>query len=163
MYGGAKTLKRNKIKRILSVFILFLAFNLTSCKSESTVQTTSTAYVPKQIASTQVYTMPETFDFSLEYTEVETKKYTSRGTPYIDSEGQNIVDSISMRRVDSSAIAAIGYSSSYEAMLIEFHDSGRYLYYSVPSSIYQEFLRADSIGSYYNKNIKGQYRCEKVY
>lgn len=64
---------------------------------------------------------------------------------------------------DSSAFSEIGYNAAHEVLMVRFRDSGKaYLYYDFSESMYREFTAADSLGSYYNKSIKGSYTCEKV-
>lgn len=64
---------------------------------------------------------------------------------------------------DSSCFSRIGYDSAHEALVVVFRDSGsKYCYYGFSSSDWKLFQSADSLGSYYNKNIKGNYSCERV-
>lgn len=64
----------------------------------------------------------------------------------------------------SSAISEIGYCYGCETLSVTFLSSGStYLYYDFPQSEWRSFRNASSIGSYYNKYIKGQYRGTKLY
>ncbi len=72
----------------------------------------------------------------------------------------------SLFEVDSSAIYLVGYfdiaGEDILAIVFRNHDEDIYLYYDVPESVYEKMINADSIGSYYNKHIKGQYDSEKI-
>jgi len=62
--------------------------------------------------------------------------------------------------VRSSAIRKIGYDSSQNKMYIDFEDSDPYYTYCrVPDHIFQAFVSAGSVGSYYHQYIKDQYDC----
>lgn len=57
--------------------------------------------------------------------------------------------------VSSSAIVSIGYNSQKELLEVEFAESGGiYQYYDVAPELYEELMRADSIGAYFNNYIK---------
>lgn len=64
----------------------------------------------------------------------------------------------------SSCFSYVGYDDGYEKLALVFreNDSRTYLYSEFLQSDYQDFMRADSLGSYYNKNIKGEYPCERI-
>jgi len=62
----------------------------------------------------------------------------------------------------SSCFSEIGYSQAHETLVVRFRDSGqRYSYYQVPLSVWTAFRAADSLGRYFNRQIKGNYTCEK--
>lgn len=70
---------------------------------------------------------------------------------------------IPMHDVSSSAISELGYSEDYEVLLVRFLNSGTlYAYYDVPYDEYLNLNNAESIGSYYNKYIKGTYDCDRL-
>lgn len=60
-------------------------------------------------------------------------------------------------KVDSSAIKEIGYSPKSRVMSITFQSGGTYYYDEVPSWQFERLMRANSVGKYYHKNIKGKY------
>ncbi len=60
-----------------------------------------------------------------------------------------------MPSVTSSAISRIEWETG--TLSIWFHETGRYDYYNVPESEYQSFIRAASIGTYYNSYIRDKY------
>lgn len=61
-----------------------------------------------------------------------------------------------MVAVDSSVIAAVGYDG--HTLYVEFHSGVTYPHPGVPYSVYAGLMHASSIGSYYNRHIRGRYR-----
>ena len=77
----------------------------------------------------------------------------------------DVFDFMEWETVKSSAIKEVGYASwPFEALGIRFvrNSDPVYVYYQVPASVYYELINADSIGGYYNSEIKGKYDCEKI-
>lgn len=72
-------------------------------------------------------------------------------------------EDIYMESVDSSALSEVGYDYSHEMLAIRFRENNEhiYVYYDVPSEVYEDFISADSLGRYYNSYIKGQYSGDK--
>lgn len=72
-------------------------------------------------------------------------------------------EDIYMESVDSSALSEVGYDYSHEMLAIRFRENDEhvYVYYDVPSEVYEDFISADSLGRYYNYYIKGQYNGDK--
>ncbi len=67
-----------------------------------------------------------------------------------------------MPRVKSSVIAAIEYNPTTQVLEIHFHAGRTYDYLNVPAEIYQSLLTADSVGKYFNENIRPHYRAVLV-
>lgn len=63
--------------------------------------------------------------------------------------------------VTSSNIASIGYDPASLTLEIEFKDGSVYQYFDVPSTVYEEFMRADSKGQFLHANIRDIYRYAK--
>lgn len=62
--------------------------------------------------------------------------------------------------VNSTAIRKIGYDASTMQMYIDFEDSApNYTFCRVPQRVFNEFIRASSVGSYYHQYIKDRYDC----
>lgn len=57
----------------------------------------------------------------------------------------------------SSNIAGVGYDHDTQELTVQFHSGRRYTYDSVPESVYDALMAADSKGRYFNDNIKNQY------
>lgn len=68
-----------------------------------------------------------------------------------------------MEEVDSSAISSMSYSWPRRYLLIFFtsNDYACYLYHEIEEDTYEALINADSIGGYYNQEIKGQFECTK--
>lgn len=65
------------------------------------------------------------------------------------------------QNVDSSMAASIGYDPENLTLEIEFKTGDVWQYYDVPESEYQELI-SGSVGRYFQNNIKGQYREDRV-
>ena len=62
-----------------------------------------------------------------------------------------------MTRMNSSSIRAVDYQSGTSC--VQFHASDTiYSHPGVPYSVFVEFIHAPSLGSYYNRYIRGRYR-----
>lgn len=100
--------------------------------------------------------------------EVEGLGYTPCGTCFSSTRVTERDDeagykNISKITVDSSAISEIGYDEKKQLLFIRFRDSGvAYIYEDVPSSVWKAFKGASSLGSYFNKSIKGQYESIRL-
>ena len=64
--------------------------------------------------------------------------------------------------VQSSNIVSISYNLNEEILEIEFKGNRIYQYKDVPEFIYQDLINSESVGKYFNTNIKDQYETEKV-
>jgi len=56
----------------------------------------------------------------------------------------------------------IGYDQQSLNLFIFFNNGSVYRYSSVPYSIYINLLNANSIGSFFKKNIANKYKYEKI-
>lgn len=64
---------------------------------------------------------------------------------------------------NSTCFSSVGYDKYAEILVVVFRDSGKVYYYEdFTQSDWDDFIAASSLGSYYNKNIKGYYPCTKV-
>lgn len=64
--------------------------------------------------------------------------------------------------VSSSTILSIGYDAASETLEIEFKTTGVYQYFNVPQFIWERFVQADSLGKFFNAEIKNVYSFEKA-
>ena len=62
-----------------------------------------------------------------------------------------------MPRVDSSAIRRVSYDENANLLTVTFTQTGTYTYFGVPPFRYEQFLQAESKGSYFNRHIKDRY------
>lgn len=64
---------------------------------------------------------------------------------------------------NSTCFSAVGYDKDAEILFVQFRESGTiYSYDNVPQEIYDEMNNADSMGGYYNRNIKGVYTSTRL-
>ena len=63
-----------------------------------------------------------------------------------------------MKRVplDSTAIAAVTYEEQNRTLDVEFREGETYGYFNVPEFVYQDLLKAESAGAFWN-SVKDQY------
>ncbi|HVV26788.1 MAG TPA: KTSC domain-containing protein [Rhizomicrobium sp.] len=60
--------------------------------------------------------------------------------------------------VQSSAIAQLSYDEATHSLRATFRDNGRtYVYEDVPQELYDALIFADSIGGYFNANIRDRF------
>ena len=64
--------------------------------------------------------------------------------------------------VSSTSIRSVGYDREDEILEIEFDSGQVYDYYQVPGEVYQAFLDADSLGRYFQENIRDIYDYLKL-
>jgi hypothetical protein len=62
-----------------------------------------------------------------------------------------------MTEVKSSLIFAIGYDEAQKELTVEFKKGGTYAYKPVPYPVYTAMQEAQSVGSFFLRNVKGQY------
>ena len=63
---------------------------------------------------------------------------------------------------ESTCFSQIGYDYDHGLLYVTFRSSGAsYVYSEVPNEVWKSLLNAESKGSYYNKEIKGQFPCKK--
>jgi hypothetical protein len=59
--------------------------------------------------------------------------------------------------VASSMIAAISYNQETFELIVHWVRGGQTSYYNVPQEVHDKFIASDSVGQFYNQNIKGKY------
>jgi len=75
-----------------------------------------------------------------------------------------------LKKVNSSNIEQIGYEENHKITInstmptlrIVFSNGSIYDYYNVPKEIYEDFLKAESIGKYFWAKIKDKYEYERI-
>ena len=61
-------------------------------------------------------------------------------------------------QVDSSAIISMGYFREQRQLLVKFNNDNNYLYEGVPVGLFQKMRNCYSIGKFYNKYIKNNFK-----
>jgi hypothetical protein len=64
--------------------------------------------------------------------------------------------------VESSSLRSVGYDPQTETLEIEFHNGRVYQYFEVPLVVYQELLQAESLGRYFQFNLRDAYRYQRM-
>lgn len=83
-----------------------------------------------------------------------------RGFTLDEGEVEGTVDD--WRTVSSSHLSRVRYDADSLTLEIEFNDGQRYQYFDVPRRIYEGLLGADSHGSYFHENIRGNFRYTQL-
>lgn len=65
-------------------------------------------------------------------------------------------------QVSSSNLVSVGYEPESETLEIEFKTSGVYQYFNVPKFMHERLMMADSVGKFFNAEIKNIYPCSKI-
>ncbi|MDP2711979.1 MAG: KTSC domain-containing protein [Solirubrobacteraceae bacterium] len=64
--------------------------------------------------------------------------------------------------VSSSTLARAGYDDAGRILELEFTSGALYRYFDVPREVYDALLRADSLGRYFNREIRDRYRYVRL-
>ena len=68
-----------------------------------------------------------------------------------------------MTYVQSGALEQLSYDEHTRTLRAKFRDSGRiYLYRGVPQDVYDALIFADSLGVYFNSQVRDHYACEEL-
>ena len=78
------------------------------------------------------------------------------------SEREIDITTIKMKEVDSSAISYLGYENNILIVVFSNSYDRCYVYNEIPKSIYNELISAESIGHYFNTEIKGEYPSNRI-
>ncbi len=62
----------------------------------------------------------------------------------------------------SSLIKFLRYNERSELLFVTFHNDQSYCYFNVGADVWMDFAYDDSVGEYYNRNIKGHYSSKKL-
>jgi len=71
-------------------------------------------------------------------------------------------EEIPMLPVNSSVAYAIGYDADSQILQVEFQSGEIYQYFDVEAETWEDFHSADSIGEFFNQEIKGNYECDYI-
>lgn len=64
--------------------------------------------------------------------------------------------------LDSTALKAAAYLPAERLLYLEFHSGERYRYFKFPPELYQDFLAAESKGTYFARSIRNHFRYEQL-
>ena len=71
-------------------------------------------------------------------------------------------EKIRLRPVESSSIAKVGYNATYRHLVVEFRSGATYRYAEVPRARARAFLKAESKGQYFVRNIRSKYAFTRM-
>jgi len=63
---------------------------------------------------------------------------------------------------ESSNVAGFGYIEDRKVLVVEFKNGGKYNYFDVPESVYEQMKAAPSKGRFLAQNVKNIYRYARV-
>ena len=63
--------------------------------------------------------------------------------------------------VDSSSIASLGYAAATATLEVEFQGGAVYRYFDVPASVFHALDSADSIGRFFNAEVRPRFSYER--
>ncbi|MDM9584052.1 MULTISPECIES: KTSC domain-containing protein [unclassified Nostoc] len=69
---------------------------------------------------------------------------------------------IVMLPVVSSMAMAVGYDRNEQILQVEFQSGAVYQYLGVDEDTWEDLHSSDSIGSFFNQEIKGRYECDRL-
>jgi hypothetical protein len=60
------------------------------------------------------------------------------------------------KKVESSNLDEVAYDKKSKALRVKFKNQDLYEFEPISKEVYKELMEAESIGSYFNKNIRGK-------
>ncbi len=73
-----------------------------------------------------------------------------------------IDEAIAMLPVESSMANAVGYDSDEEVLQVEFNNGAIYQYEDIDDETWDGLYKTDSIGKFFNKEIRGKYSYQRI-
>lgn len=67
-----------------------------------------------------------------------------------------------IKQVKSSQLQEVEYDSETSKLIVTFNNGSKYSYDDVPEKVFVELVSADSIGSFFNREIKSKYKYTKI-
>ena len=67
-----------------------------------------------------------------------------------------------MTPVKSSSIAGIAHDPATKTLTVMFNSGGKYAYQGVSSDAHSQLMRAKSIGTHFQQNIRSRFKSVKV-
>jgi hypothetical protein len=61
----------------------------------------------------------------------------------------------------SSMIDRVAFDYDARVLSVSFKQTGKYLYYEVPATIFEALCKASSAGAFFNEQIKGRFQCRR--
>jgi hypothetical protein len=67
-----------------------------------------------------------------------------------------------MTPVKSESLAAVAHDPATKTLTVQFKNGSKYAYQGVSSAHHAALMRADSIGTHFQKNIRSVFKATKV-
>lgn len=67
-----------------------------------------------------------------------------------------------MQDVVSSELQSVGFDEAASILQVKFQNGRVYRYQGVPQSVFENLLRADSKGRFFNAQIRDRYPCQRL-
>lgn len=64
--------------------------------------------------------------------------------------------------VASGNVESVGYDGQEMKLEVKFRRGGRYCYFGVPLSVFEDLLKAESPGAFLNQQIRDVYSYQKI-
>ncbi|RLV55704.1 KTSC domain-containing protein [Aeromicrobium phragmitis] len=64
--------------------------------------------------------------------------------------------------VSSSSLRSVGYDDTTHTLEVEFHKGAIYRFDAVPREVHDELVSAESIGRYFNENVRDAYPYRRL-
>ncbi len=64
--------------------------------------------------------------------------------------------------VKSSNIRSVGYDAATKTLEVEFQGGNVYQHEDVPQDLADRLVRAESVGRFYNQNVKGTFEAKRI-
>ncbi|MEH1948238.1 MAG: KTSC domain-containing protein [Nostoc sp.] len=92
-----------------------------------------------------------------------TERSRSAGCAYAETTALPFEEEpIVMLPVVSSMAMAVGYDRNEQILQVEFQSGAVYQYLGVDEDTWEDLHSSDSIGSFFNQEIKGRYDCDRL-
>ena len=63
---------------------------------------------------------------------------------------------------DSSVIKTVAWDSEDNTLLVQFKSNTVWAYYNISQEVYQTFIASESMGNFFNKNIRNFFDSQKI-
>ena len=64
--------------------------------------------------------------------------------------------------LDSSVIKMVGWDSEDNTLIVQFQSLTVWAYYNISEQLYNSFIASDSMGYFFNKNIRNMFDSHKI-
>jgi len=69
---------------------------------------------------------------------------------------------IDRKPVNSTNIVSVGYDDPTNTLDVEFYSGTLYRYADVPRNVYERLISAESVGSFFQQNVKKTFQYKRI-